>query len=268
MANDIVGLLRLRNQAYLIEDTLAHLAQWCRAIYVWDDASTDGTGDLAMQWLREHKIRGYVYGSDEWLPNQQDVQGVQRMNLWGEAARNEGADNWFLYVDADERLEWYPGVLDDLNTDHYYRMWLFDAYLTSDDFTDQTPDRVQLDGLRRWWGPELREITFMWWGEHCHWPVGACIRQPQCSGVAQVAGVVRHYGKGISVAEWDRKCDYYAEHVPALSKKWKKRKGKAIHDASDFGAPLVEWSNIRMACEDLRMGRRDIDETILEVIHA
>ena len=126
MANDIVGLLRLRNQAYLIEDTLAHLAQWCRAIYVWDDASTDGTADLAMQWLREHKIRGYVYGSDEWLPNQQDVQGVQRMNLWGEAARNEGADNWFLYVDADERLEWFPGVLDDLNTDHYYRMWLFD----------------------------------------------------------------------------------------------------------------------------------------------
>lgn len=262
----MIGLLRLRNQKYLLDDTLRHMFDWCHGIAIWDDASTDGTYELAEEIMKGTDM-GPVWQTGKWCPDQQNEQGKQREMLFDMAAQHFGRDNWFCYVDADERLEWYPGALDSMNKDQYYRMWLFDSYLTPDDYDDATPDRVVLDGLRKWWGPEFREITFAWWGEHCHWPTGACIRQPQCSGTPAVAGLVRHYGKSISVEEWERKCGYYANHVPALADKWSARKGHGLHTQSDQGNKLQEWGQIRLACESIKNGYTSLDESILEVIH-
>jgi hypothetical protein len=55
-------------------------------------------------------------------------------------------------------------------------------------------------------------------------------------------GWVRHYGKALSVARWERKCDYYAQHFPRYAAKWQARRGAAIHTHSDFGRPLIAWA--------------------------
>ena len=61
---------------------------------------------------------------------------------------------------------------------------------------------------------------------------------------AQICSV-RHYGKAISVEEWERTCDYYAHHTaePGLAEKWAARRGKAVHEywTSDFGNKLIRW---------------------------
>jgi hypothetical protein len=57
-------------------------------------------------------------------------------------------------------------------------------------------------------------------------------------------GYVKHYGKAISVEEWERTCDYYAAHwTGAMRIKWERRRGKAVHSdmLSDFGLPLITW---------------------------
>ena len=61
-------------------------------------------------------------------------------------------------------------------------------------------------------------------------------------------GFVRHYGKAISIEEWERTCDYYinvrwSDRMPELRDRWKQRKGKAIHTKSDFGRKLITWEN-------------------------
>jgi hypothetical protein len=56
------------------------------------------------------------------------------------------------------------------------------------------------------------------------------------------SGYVKHYGKSISISEWESTCDYYIKYFPNYSEKWKKRKGKAIHsNLSDFDRPLITW---------------------------
>jgi len=45
-----------------------------------------------------------------------------------------------------------------------------------------------------------------------------------------------------------RQFHYYINHrwknkYPKFRKKWEKRKGKAIHNKSDFGNPLIKWKD-------------------------
>ena len=69
-----------------------------------------------------------------------------------------------------------------------------------------------------------------------------------------IQGYVKHYGKSISVKQWEDTCDYYINHLfepqpggTTISSKWEKRKGKAIHDESDFGNEFIEWRDINNA---------------------
>jgi hypothetical protein len=63
------------------------------------------------------------------------------------------------------------------------------------------------------------------------------------SGNKAVQGYVKHYGKAISVEEWERTCNYYVHYFPRYAKKWAGRRGKAVHTLSDFGRPLIKWED-------------------------
>ena len=55
----------------------------------------------------------------------------------------------------------------------------------------------------------------------------------------------QHYGKSLSVDHWEETCDYYMRHFPfdTYGRKWRDRKGRAIHTQSDFMRPLYEWGD-------------------------
>ena len=59
----------------------------------------------------------------------------------------------------------------------------------------------------------------------------------------------QHYGKSLSVENWEETCDYYVRHFPfeTYGRKWRDRKGRAIHTQSDFMWPLYEWGDTLFA---------------------
>ena len=117
-------------------------------------------------------------------------------------------------------------------------MRLFDFYITNDD--------VNLHySKRQWIGPEYRDILFMFKNKSA---IGYLTPdQRECTleynSKIILLGYVKHYGKSISVEQWEATCEYYSKHFPKYSKKWNDRKGKAIHIKSDFNRPLIKWSD-------------------------
>lgn len=228
----IAGITKIRNEAHIIKDTLNHFGQFCDAIYVYDDCSTDRT----VRMCREHsKVKKIIQG-EVWDTNRYRAEYQTRQRVLEEAQKDN--PEWLLYFDADERIEF------DFNNgyDRYdvVVMRLFDFYITKDDVNERYDKR-------QWLGPEYRNISMLYRNtpEVCF-----CIpdqREPFVKRGARVmmSGFVKHYGKAISVEEWEKTCEYYSTHWKDPYKtKWENRKGKAIHSVSDFGRPLIMWHEI------------------------
>ncbi|MHB1136720.1 MAG: glycosyltransferase family 2 protein [Coriobacteriia bacterium] len=229
----LAGLTRVRNEEQIIQETLDYYAGLCDAgIYVYDDCSTDRTAEIC----RAHPaVVGVVDGSS-WNPSRLDAEFQGRQAVLERALAD--APQWLLYFDADERVEV------DLAHVPFHRcdgvvMRLFDFYITAADKDARYADR-------QWMGPEYRRILMMFRNMHgigyshpdqreCTLPTHARVRE---------IGDVRHYGKAISVEEWEATCRYYTEYFPEPYRgKWRARVGKAIHTESDFGRPLVRWED-------------------------
>jgi len=229
----IIGLTRVRNEAEIIQETLDHLAGFCDMIFIYDDCSTDATFDICNSHPKVTKIlRG-----DSWDIDRARAEYQNRMNLLTMAKAYATPEDWFVYIDADERIEsdwsklsnyspYVPGV----------RMRLFDFYITPDDVDKHYTDRRMI-------GPEYREILIAFrnlTGIGYFFP-----DQRECSlpwnNTIIHDGYVRHYGKGISVDQWERTCDYYSRYFPQYSAKWERRKGHAVHTVSSFNNPLITW---------------------------
>ena len=69
-------------------------------------------------------------------------------------------------------------------------------------------------------------------------------REPKGVGPnGKVAGYVKHYSKAISEEMWEADCEYYIKYFPRWARKWEGRKGKFIHNYSDFGRELIKWED-------------------------
>ena len=235
----IVGVTRIRNESHIIQKTLDHVAEFVDEIVVYDDCSTDNTVEICEAHKAVVKvIRGDVWANDPAGRNR--MEGIGRQIPFEEARKN-GAD-WVYYFDADEYAEIDRAtlLLDDPEMNGY-RMRLLDAYITPEDAEKPFTER-------KWFGPEYRDIL-MWIRVTEQVRFGQ--REPR--GVLPeigLSGYVKHYGKAISLEEWDKTCEYYATvRWPGvrndLAKRWADRKGKAIkHDMkSDFGNPLIQWED-------------------------
>ena len=230
----VTGMIRVRNETAIITDTLDHLARFCSGgIYVYDDVSTDETASLCAShpWVRE-VIRGAY-----WDSNRGRAEYENRAAVLKAAQAKAGAQDWLVYLDADERIEFNWSDLyrqpDDVIA---VRMKLFDFYITPDDAN-------LIYHQRQWMGPEFRPIVIAFRNLPSLQFRHLDQREVElgCEGRIIEAGFVKHYGKAISIEQWEHTCDYYRTYFPAYAAKWAARKGKAIHTKSDFGHDLIRW---------------------------
>ena len=224
----IAGITKVRNESLIIQDTLDHFGEICDAIYVYDDASTDDTPDICKAHPAvERVIRGVLWDKNRFAAERFNRQAAL-------TAANEDRPEWIVCFDADERFE-----LPDFDKSKYdaVRMKLFDFYITEEDVHLKYTER-------RWLGPEFRTINMMYRnGPSIAFTVPDQREMRLPAGYRTLnAGFVKHYGKAITVEQWEETCDYYAEWFPEPYKtKWANRRGKAIHTESDFGRPLITW---------------------------
>lgn len=225
----LAAIARIRNVETLIPYTLAHVSKFADEIYLYDDCSTDHTVDICRSFPKvKIIIQGEGWASDPRGRN--EAEGLRQLPY--EMALKNGAD-WVYCFDADEFAD-FEGI--DFTADAY-RMKLFDFYITPEDTRLSWRDR-------KWMGREYREILMLFKAHH---RITFHQRQPTgVSGRVETAGWVKHYGKAISIRDWDRRCDYYVKHrggsyLPKFRDRWRERKGKAVHTVSDFGTELITW---------------------------
>lgn len=225
----IAGITKVRNEEEIIKETLDHISEIVDGIVVYDDCSTDNTVEIC----EAHAAVLSVVQGEEWNPNRYQAEYQTR-----EAALRQARTynpEWILCFDADERLE-FPKDLDWMAYDGL-RMRLFDFYITEEDKDKHYSER-------QWMGPEYRDILMAFKlkpGMHFrHNDQREMLLDRRASVTTK--GFVKHYGKAISVDEWEQTCDYYSTYFPEPYKtKWENRKGKAVHTESDFGRPLIKW---------------------------
>jgi hypothetical protein len=239
----LVGITRVRNETLILRDTLDYVGEQVDAIVAYDDASTDDTLDI----LQSHPKVAMVIGNMTWESDMvaRLTAETRHRGLLLQVSREWLNFDWALCFDADER------VIGDLRSFtesavakqcQGVRIRLFDAYLTPDDHAPFTREKCLL-GFRRFFGPERRDILMLWRNlPHVRY-TGLDAREP--TGVDKIVTdfYCQHYGKAISLEQWEETCDYYIKYFPfeTYGRKWLDRKGLAIHTKSDFSRPLFEW---------------------------
>jgi glycosyltransferase involved in cell wall biosynthesis len=240
----IVAMVRVRNEELLLEDTLDHLASFADGIVVFDDASTDSSKETALR----HPAVLEVISSKHWRKSgRQWEETANRRLLYQRSLR--WRPEWVFYADADERFSGdIRRMLLEETPEHVHgiRVSLFDAYLTPDDHEGYRQGQP-LWGLRKWFGPERRRILVAWRPSPSVDFTTPDAREPQ--GIAgdlsdPQSFLCQHYGKGLSIEQWDETCRYYIDRFPIYRDKWQARLGKAIHTESDFGSPLFSWDDV------------------------
>lgn len=227
----IFGLTRIRNESLLIKGTLDHLAEFCDGVFVYDDASEDDTYEIC----KSHPAVLDILRNTQWKKDRLVEEFSNRQDLLLLAQKHASPEDWFVYIDADERIEFNWDLLKKQKY-NAVRMKLFDFYITKEDVDKKYSER-------KWLGPEYRKIVIAF--KNSHELVYKTLDQrevilPKKKKILD-SGYVRHYGKAISLDVWEQTCDYYIQYFEKYADKWKARKGKAVHDKSDFGNELILW---------------------------
>lgn len=238
----IIGMMRLRNEELILQDSLDHLSQFVDGIIIFDDASTDKSVAVA----KNHPAVLEVIENKKWRQFERAWEETANRSYLYKRAKRYWPE-WFFYADADERFEGdIKEYLHHCPKDvAAIKVSLFDAYITSHDKEAYRGDQP-LYNYRKYFGIEQRDIIMLWRnlpGIHFK---RADLREPQgVDGKIVTKFYCQHFGKSISIAQWEETCKYYAENFPKYSQKWNARRGKAVHVLSDFGTKLYEWNEVK-----------------------
>lgn len=231
----IRGLIKVRNEEAIIKDTLDRWAVFCTGgIYVYDDVSNDRTVEIC----EKHPAVKAVIRGQFWDPDREKAEWFNRQAVLSRAQQDSGPTDWFVYFDADE----HPYNFEDYHlffgTAQAIAMRLYDVYITPEDVDKPYHER-------EWIGPEFRTIVFFFRNSAYlkYDKPDQRIVNLEPGIQIPIHGDIKHYGKGFSVEQWEKTCDYYARFWPKYAQKWEARKGKAVHAdmLSDFGNPLIRW---------------------------
>jgi glycosyltransferase involved in cell wall biosynthesis len=245
MEPKLVAMLRVRNEAKLIADTLRHLDEHTDGVVIYDDFSEDATVECIER--SDARVLSLIRGR-RWEEDRASEETRHRQLLMDEAVAHKA--DWVLCIDADERLDGQvrPLLTEAAGSVDGFRLRLFDAYMTPELRADYT--NGELAHLERMFGPEERKILMLWKATSSFGFRGR--KQPQRepvfglrTRVVDAPVCIKHFGKAISVEEWELTCRLYRDHFPEpYSAKWAERIGRAIHTSSDEGRPLVSWEQL------------------------
>lgn len=236
----VIGITRVRNEELILADTLSHVSQFVDAIIAYDDCSTDSTLSI----LKKSKSVIQIIENKHWDLDRVQQETEHRQILL-DAAR-EFTPEWLFYFDADERFDlsrkifrYLPAGVDGV------KIRLFDAYMTEDDRGDYVKG-MSLWNFRRFFGPEYRDILMIFRNVDYICFEGLDAREPVGCREIVTQNYCQHYGKGLSIKQWEETCDYYSTYFPEpYCTKWRQRRGKAIHTHSDFGRELYTWDIVK-----------------------
>jgi glycosyltransferase involved in cell wall biosynthesis len=237
----LLGLIRMRNESLILEDTLDHVSHYADGLIIFDDASSDNSVEIAERHPKVLEVLKNTY----WKPERLEEETRHRQILL-EAAQKHRPE-WLFYSDCDERF--IGNVREFLSSDEAstidgVRISLFDAYMTPDDYRPYTSGRTLLN-FRKYFGPERRDILMLWKNQPAVRFLGVDAREPMVGGQIRTRFFCQHYGKSLSEGHWKETCDYYSTYFPEpYRSKWANRRGKAIHTESDFGRPLYTWDDV------------------------
>jgi glycosyltransferase involved in cell wall biosynthesis len=226
-----IAITRIRNESEIIKSTLDRLINFFDGVVVFDDCSTDNTVEIC----ESHPLVKEVLKNPAWNPDpevRKNLETHQRQYLH-DYTYNKYKPEWMLYLDGDEHL-YFDAI--DWNDQCTYLFRLFHIYITPEDKDDHFLNREMI-------GSEYIDIPMLFR------PPGRFynrIINTRLPGV--LGGTVKHFGKGISEEHWEETCDYYINHLnetmangESIAEKWQRRKGKAIHELSDWGRHLINW---------------------------
>jgi|TARA_Y100000310_G_scaffold328684_1_gene397213 glycosyltransferase involved in cell wall biosynthesis len=237
----VVGITKIRNEEHIIEDTLDNWHEWCDLVHVYDDCSTDRTAEIC----RAHPIVNEVLTSDCFDPDRERAEWYCRQTIMQSARRFIGPADWIVYFDGDEWLfDFDKEMLSNPDAPPCIACKSFESFITPEDegyhdFRD-----------REWVGPEWELAHYFYRNQFVdgwHLPDQRHATLRVRMGVPPLNGVVRHWGQGISVQNFERKCNYYTSTFgPKYAEKWEKRKGHAVREGytSHFGTKLVRWQDV------------------------
>ncbi len=229
----------MRNESHILKDLLDSWGKICTGgIIIYDDVSDDNSVTIA----RSHPSVLDVIQGEIWDPDREKAEWWNRQQALMRAQQYAGPDDWFVYFDCDEFLFNFENF--QLFNDPFVKAIacrLYDFYITPEDISIKYNER-------EWVGPEFRTIIFFFRNSpylKYYLPDQRIVTLPPDVGAVPIHGDIKHYGKGFSVEQWEATCDYYIRYWPKYSDKWRKRKGKAVHDKyeSDFGNKLIRWKD-------------------------
>jgi len=234
----IAIVCRIYNEESIVKEFLDYYREIASGgFFFYDDGSTDNTLSI----LEEdpdvvHVIKGNrTNGVDSHFK-----QNSQRKEIIQIARTSLAPDDYFMLLDCDEFVE-FTTPIDSIKDDLIF-LSLFDMYIT-----DQ--DKHLHWSLRKYFGPEVRNLAFM--VKNSSYINLKNDRTLIANGKTSNHGFVKHIGKGVSVEYWENKCNHYSQKdMPEKYRsKWEKRKGKAIHNNSDFNRPLYNWDDLKVKKE-------------------
>ena len=242
----IKGICKVRNEGHIIGDTLDNWGAICDGgIHIYDDHSSDATPDIC----RQHPAVCEVIQSNLFDPNRERAEWFNRQAVLASAQRFMGPEDWVVYFDADEHLWDFTREHLDKSSTGIVAFRSFDVYITPEDA--HLTDRSYRE--RKWVGPEFEVCLYFYRNglkPRFHLPDQRHMSISFGQGESRYSVVDRilHWGAGISVDAWERKCTYYAEVFgPKYAAKWAARRGKAVQEdmRSRYGNPLVLWEDVR-----------------------